>query len=163
MLNAKQPIQKPPSGQTEVEVSTLNQRFASTGGFASAYIGRRLSTLVFCGTTRVTRTNIQSCCERLALADVDRCTSMKSEFTFSHNKLVYSLRLCLWKVDKLRRKHPLLKTYTLLLRANNPISFSMLAKRYQQQWRSQGLPGRNIFFRITVQYYTYQLSPATEF
>ena len=47
-------------------------------------IGRRLSTLVFCGTTRVMCTNIrnaQSCCERLALADVDRCTLVKSEFT----------------------------------------------------------------------------------
>ena len=47
-------------------------------------IGRRLSTLVFCGTTRVMRTNIhnaQSCCERLASADVDRCTAMKSECT----------------------------------------------------------------------------------
>ena len=47
-------------------------------------IGRRLSTLVFCGTTRIMRTNIhnaQSCCERLASADVDRCTAMKSECT----------------------------------------------------------------------------------
>ena len=46
-------------------------------------IGRRLSTLVFCGTTRVMRTNIrnvQSCSEWLASADVDRCTSVKSEF-----------------------------------------------------------------------------------
>ena len=25
--------------------------------------------------------NVQSCCERLALADVDRCTAMKSECT----------------------------------------------------------------------------------
>ena len=47
-------------------------------------IGRRLSTLVFCGTTRVMRTNIhnaQTCCERQASADVDRCTAMKSECT----------------------------------------------------------------------------------
>ena len=45
--------------------------------------GRRLSTLVFCGTTRVMRTNIHNahCCERLASADVDRCTVMKSECT----------------------------------------------------------------------------------
>ena len=52
----------------------------------SFYICRRLSTLslVFCVTTSVTRTDIrnaQSCCERLASADVDRCTAMKSEQT----------------------------------------------------------------------------------
>ena len=47
-------------------------------------IGRRLSMLVFCVTARLTCTNIrnaQSCCERLAAADVDRCTAMKSECT----------------------------------------------------------------------------------
>ena len=51
-------------------------------------IGRLLSTLVFCVTTRVMRTNIhnaQSCCERLASADVDRCTAMKSECTIMVN------------------------------------------------------------------------------
>ena len=41
----------------------------------------RLLTLVFCVATQVTHTNIhnaQSCCERLALADMDWCTPMKS-------------------------------------------------------------------------------------
>ena len=40
--------------------------------------------LVFCVAAHVTSTNIrnaQSCCERLASADVDQCTAMKSEWT----------------------------------------------------------------------------------
>ena len=48
--------------------------------FASANV------CIFCVATRVMRTyihNAQSCCERLALADVDRCTAMKSERTIS--------------------------------------------------------------------------------
>ena len=49
-------------------------------------IGRRLLTVVFCVTTLVTCTDIrnaQSCCERLASADVDRCTVTKSEYTIN--------------------------------------------------------------------------------
>ena len=63
-----------------------NEKVWNNGTFRlpSFCIGRRLLTLVFCGTTRVMRTNIcnaQSFCEQLASADVDRCTSVKSEFT----------------------------------------------------------------------------------
>ena len=65
-------------------------------------IGRRLSTLVSCGTTRVMRTNIhnaQSCCEWLASADVNRCTSMKSEFT-----IIYITRVVPQKTSVDRRR-----------------------------------------------------------
>ena len=47
-------------------------------------ISQRLPTLVFCVASCVVGTNIrnaQSCCERLASADIDRCTAMKSECT----------------------------------------------------------------------------------
>ena len=49
-------------------------------------IGRRLLMLVFCVSIYVMHTNIskaQSCYKRLALADVDWCTAMKSERTIS--------------------------------------------------------------------------------
>ena len=52
----------------------------------SLCIGRHLPTVVFCVATHVTRTNIrnaQSCCERLASADIDRCSAMKSEWTIT--------------------------------------------------------------------------------
>ena len=77
-------------GWQVVFLSRLNLVQEETYGafrLSSFCIGRRLSTLVFCGTTRVMRTNIhkvQSCCERLASADVDRCTAMKSECTISN-------------------------------------------------------------------------------
>ena len=75
---------------------TVQQIEVRYGAFRlpSFCIGRCLSTLVFCGTTPVMRTNIrnaQSCCERLASADIDRCTSMKSEFTNTLNKLSLEL------------------------------------------------------------------------
>ena len=47
-------------------------------------IGRRLPTLVFCVATHVMRKyirNTQSCCVKLASADVDGCTAMKSKCT----------------------------------------------------------------------------------
>ena len=53
---------------------------------SSFCIGRRLPMLVFCLPIRFVRTNIhntQSWRDRLALADVDRCTAMKSECTIT--------------------------------------------------------------------------------
>lgn len=61
-------------------------------------IGQRLSTLVFCMATHITRTNTrttQICCETLALAGVDRCTAMKSEYTI----ILFGEKKVLWGTD----------------------------------------------------------------
>ena len=58
--------------------------------------GWRLSTLVFCVVTYIMHTNIhnaQSWCERLASADVDQCTAMKSECTITVHFYKYNLFL----------------------------------------------------------------------
>ena len=82
-----------------------NDEVWNNGAFRlpSFCIGRRLSTLVFCGTTRVMRKNIrntQSCCERLASADVDRCTSVKSEFTIMVHSDFISVHQSTMDVDR---------------------------------------------------------------
>ena len=68
------------------------QWWKSNGAFRlpSFCIGQRLQILVFCMATRVMHANIrnvQSCCERLASADVDWFTVMKSECTMSDSLL----------------------------------------------------------------------------
>ena len=44
---------------------------------------------------------------------------------------------------------------------NKPVITKCIVIRFARHTRRRA--GRNIFFRITVQYCTYQLSPATEF
>ena len=67
-----------------MEISYVTLWIGTYGAFRllSLCIDRRLPTLVFHVATPITRKNVrnaQSCCERLASADVDRGTAMKSE------------------------------------------------------------------------------------
>ena len=89
----------------------------------SLCIGRRLPMLAFCVATNVTRTNIrnaQSCCERLASADVERCSAMKSEWTINPINLwlICSLTLKKFKIplnwqeiDNFSQRRPISKPF----------------------------------------------------